>query len=523
LSQLFDEALAFMRSHLKAERLLVLFRESPDEPFTAWATRGVDPNSSHAPISMTVVDKVVESRQTLLSSDARRDPKLLESSSLLLSDVRAVLCVPLLGRDGQVRGILYADHRMATVSFTRQDAERLSEYARKLEQRLDEPASPGPPAARARSEPVRVRETSSPTRSTPSQPSADPPPGSSTGPRLSGRAMVILLRSLATLMAAGIPIGRALSVLAKQSEEKKAAEVCLLTRSIVDAGMPLSQALSRSSPSFTSFQLRLVKVGEATGQLVQVLQQLADYEESQRAMRMKLLSVLTYPLLLFGICLVMMMVGAPILLKGQLDLLAQLGTQPPMITRMVFALTDIRVILVMAAIPLLGGPFLLAYLRTPAGKLLLYRLLMRIPKIGHLIRLMGAAHFGEALAVQIRVGLGLLEALPNAAAASGNPVLEQAIPKTIEAAKDGRNLQQSLGLTEFFPRGFLLVLRAGEESGSVPETLQWLSRMYQLELEAALEMAAAALEPLLMMLMGVAAAIVALATLLPMVEVVQSL
>lgn len=509
-----------MRSHLKAERLLVLFRESPDEPFTAWATRGIDPNSTHAPISMTVVNKVVDTRQALLSSDARRDPKLLESSSLLLSDVRAVLCVPLLGRDGQVRGILYADHRMATVTFTRQDADRLSEYARELEQRLDEPDSPGP---RAQIEPKRDRDTPASTRSTPSPSAADLPSGTSTGPRLSGRAMVILMRSLATLMAAGIPIGRALSVLAKQSEEKKAAEVCLLTRSIVDAGMPLSQALSRSSPSFTSFQLRLVKVGEATGQLVQVLQQLADYEESQRAMRMKLLSVLTYPLLLFGICLVMMMVGAPILLKGQLDLLAQLGTQPPMITRMVFALTDIRVILVMVAIPLLGGPFLLAYLRTSAGKLLLCRLLLRIPKIGHLIRLMGAAHFGEALAVQIKVGLGLLEALPNAAAASGNPVLEQAIPKTIEAAKDGRSLQQSLSLTEFFPRGFLLVLRAGEESGSVPETLQWLSRMYQLELEAALEMAAAALEPLLMMLMGVAAAIVALATLLPMVEVVQSL
>ncbi len=511
-----------MRSHLKAERLLVLFRESPDEQFTAWATQGIDTNSSHAPISMTVVDKVAESRQTLISSDARRDPKLLESSSLLLSDVRAVLCVPLLGRDGQVRGILYADHRMATVSFTRQDAERLGEYARELEQRLDEPDIPVPPLARARSEPGREREAAA--RSAPSPSSADPPSQTSNGPRLSGRAMVILLRSLATLMAAGIPIGRALSVLAKQSEEKKAAEVCLLTRSIVDAGMPLSQALSRSSPSFTSFQLRLVKVGEATGQLVQVLQQLADYEESQRGMRMKLLSVLTYPLILFGICLVMMMVGAPILLKGQLDLLAQLGTQPPVITRMVFALTDIRVILAMLAIPLLGGPFFLAFLRTPAGKLFLCRLLMGIPKLGHLIRLMGAAHFGEALALQIKVGLGLLDALPNAAAASGNPVLEQAIlSKTIKAAKDGSTLQQSLEVAEFFPRGFLLVLKAGEESGSVPETLQWLARMYQLELEAALEMAAAALEPLLMMLMGVAAAIVALASLLPMVEVVQSL
>ena len=74
-----------------------------------------------------------------------------------------------------------------------------------------------------------------------------------------------------------------------------------------------------------------------------------------------------------------------------------------------------------------------------------------------------------------------------------------------------------------FPRGFLLTLKAGEQSGSLPETLDWLARMYELELEALLEMTTAMLEPLLMMLMGIAGALVALGTLLPMVRVIQSL
>ncbi len=332
-----------------------------------------------------------------------------------------------------------------------------------------------------------------------------------------------MMRSLATLMGAGIPIGRAMSVLAKQADEKAMADVCRLALNIVEGGQPLSLALYRSSPAFSTFQLRLIRVGEASGQLVHVLQQVASFEERQRALKMRVLSVLTYPLALFAFCMLMMLVGVPLLLKGQLQLLQELGTEPPLITRMLFALTDMRVVLLIVAIPLLGIPLLNAHFKTPGGRLNLYRFLLRLPRFGILVRMLGAARFAQALALQLRVGMGLLEALPNAVSVSGNPVLEHELPTIMAAVRDGRPVAQSLELARFFPRSFLLPLKAGEASGSLPDTLDWLARLYQMELEALLEMTAAALEPLLMMLMGVAGAIVALGTLLPMVRVIQSL
>lgn len=332
-----------------------------------------------------------------------------------------------------------------------------------------------------------------------------------------------MLRSLATLMAAGIPIGRALDVLAKQADEKSMGDVCRLALTIVEGGQPLSAALYKSSPAFSIFQLRLIRVGEASGQLVHVLQQVAAFEERQRALRMRVLSVLTYPLALFAFCMVMMLVGVPLLLKGQLQLIQELGAEPPLLTRILFAVTDVRVLLVLVAIPLLVGPVLVSHLRTPAGQLSLYKLLLRLPRFGILVRMLAAARFAQALALQLRVGLGLLEAVPNAISVSGNPVLEDHLPTLMAAIKDGRTLALSLELTRFFPKGFLLTLKAGEASGSLPDTLDWLARLYQIELEALLEMTAAALEPVLMMLMGVAGAFVALGTLLPMVRVIQTL
>lgn len=332
-----------------------------------------------------------------------------------------------------------------------------------------------------------------------------------------------MMRSLATLMAAGIPIGRAMAVLAKQSDEKAMADVCRLVLNIVEGGQPLSTALYKSSPVFTNFQLRLIRVGEASGQLVAVLQQVASFEERQRALQMRVLSVLTYPICLFIFCMLMMLVGVPILLKGQLKLLADIGSEPPLLTKLLFSLADVRFVLVLSAIILLGIPLLISHFKTPKGHLALYRFLLRVPRLGTLVRMLAAARFAQALALQLRVGMGILEALPNALVVSGNPVLEDQQRTIMAALKDGQTIAQCLERCGFFPRSFVLPLRAGEASGSLPSTLDWLARLYQTELESLLEMTAAALEPILMMLMGIAGAIVALGTLLPMVRVIQSL
>lgn len=518
LRRLFEDAVTFMRNFLRAERIMVVFRNRAGD-LVMRAAHGLEVTRLElAPVSLGIVDKVVATRQPVISADAQRDPEL-ESSSLLISGVRSVLCVPILARDQSVQGVLYADHRVDDLCFGRPDLVRISSYAREMERRLDrlegeEPPPPvqAPPPPLPAPPPAPPRPTAAPVA----------PPGRPLQ-RLDHRTLVVTLRSLSSLMNAGIPIGRALHVLESQSESAAARQVALAVRLDVEGGMPLSTALSRASSSFSAFHLRLIKVGEATGGLVEVLEKLSLYEERRRAFQLRVISSLTYPIALFVLCFILMVAGAPYLLRGQLKVIEQLGGEVPWLTRMVFALADLRVVFGLIALPLVVTGGLAWWARTPSGSRGWNRFLLALPRLGGLFRLTAVTRFAQSLSLQLRVGVSLLEAVPNAAAASGSPVLQDACQVTLARLREGGDLRRSLEASGFFPRGFLVVVGAGEESGKVTDTLAWVARLYETELEAALEMAAAALEPMMMMLMGMAAAVVALATLLPMVKVVQTL
>lgn len=520
LRRLFEDAVTFMRNFLRAERVMVVFRNRAGD-LVMRAAHGLEVTRLElAPVSLGIVDRVIASRQPVLSADAQRDPEL-ESSSLLISGVRSVLCVPIMARDQSVQGVLYADHRVDDLCFGRPDLVRISSYAREMERRLDRLEGEEPPV---------LVQASAPLPPPPAPPApARPAPAAPVAPvvrslvRLDHRTLVVMLRSLSSLMNAGIPIGRALHVLESQSESAAARQVAQAVRLEVEGGFPLSTALSRASSSFSAFHLRLIKVGEATGGLVEVLEKLSVYEERRRAFQLRVISSLTYPIALFALCFILMVAGAPYLLRGQLRVIEQLGGEVPWLTRMVFALADLRVVLGLILLPVVTVGLLAWWAGTPSGARGWNRFLLALPRLGGLFRLTAVTRFAQSLALQLKVGVSLLDAVPNAAAASGSPVLQDACQITMARLREGGDLRSSLEATGFFPRGFLVVVGAGEESGKVSETLAWVARLYETELEAALEMAAAALEPMMMMLMGMAAAVVALATLLPMVKVVQTL
>jgi type II secretory pathway component PulF len=195
----------------------------------------------------------------------------------------------------------------------------------------------------------------------------------------------------------------------------------------------------------------------------------------------------------------------------------------PLLTRILFFFSDGRVVLAIGAglVALFFG--FGSWVRTPAGRYQFDRLMLEMPRVGRLWRLVAVAHFAQALALQMKVGVSLLEAVPAAGAAAGSPVLEKRLKRSVEALREGCSLEASLECADFFPRAFLATVHAGEEAGNVALTLEWLARMTTVELEAVLEMAAAALEPLMMLAMGIMAALVCLGTLLPMVKLVQNL
>jgi type IV pilus assembly protein PilC len=152
-----------------------------------------------------------------------------------------------------------------------------------------------------------------------------------------------------------------------------------------------------------------------------------------------------------------------------------------------------------------------------------YRRALLLPGLGKALKNLATARFARSLAIGYRVGLPVTEALTLAAQNTGSPVLEAGIPAAVENLLDGASLADCLASVEFFPPLMVHSLKAAEESGQVDGMMEWTARLYDLGLESSLQSFLAMIEPGLMLSMGILVGLVLLATLLPMVNVLQSL
>jgi type II secretory pathway component PulF len=308
--------------------------------------------------------------------------------------------------------------------------------------------------------------------------------------------------SLSVLYWAGVPIDRCLHLL---GEEGLAQEV--------RSGSSLSAAMKKR-PDFSPFQLQLVRVGEKTGSLPLVLANLADHQERADELNRKVRATLTYPAVVLAASLAMVLLGPPFLMRGQFELLRSHGQEPPLISRLMLALSHPAWwLLALAAVVALAR-----WLKTERSRLVLQRL----PAVGPLLRCLALARFSEALSQLLRSGVLLSEALPLAASVSANRELEESIPRGLDALREGGSLSQSLEATGFFPRPYLAMIEVGENVGKLPDLTAWMASLYRLELQLGLDRFTALLEPAVLLVLGVLVGAMLLATLLPILSTLNT-
>jgi len=359
-------------------------------------------------------------------------------------------------------------------------------------------------------------------RTSPAPPRKEPEPAYAT--RAQGRLKPLTVsqqsqffRSLATMLAAGLPLAQGVSALGRGAADPTVAAACEELARRLQRGQALSAALA-GVELFPPFTVRLVSVGERAGSLDRVLAEAADYQERALTMRMRLKSALIYPLFVLAVSLVLIVVGPGYLLKGQFQLLSSLGGHLPALTVVLARVSRV-----------VGSPWFFVPAALGCGWLLrsqrsrLPAWFLAVPAFRRLARAWGAAQFARCLAVQLRAGLPLVESLEAAAGVLDHPELRRRLPRAVEALRQGEDVRSCLAGLEFFPRGFLEMVAVGEQVGRLDAMLEWLARLNEEQAEYELEALVSLLEPLVMMLLGTLAALVMLATMLPTVRLLETL
>lgn len=334
-----------------------------------------------------------------------------------------------------------------------------------------------------------------------------------------------VLEQLGTLLKAGLPLDRALAIVAELPESTQARTILEQVRQAVRSGSSLSTALSQAQSPFSPVALNLVRAGETAGTLPQNLLQAAAYLAQGARLKGKLINALIYPCILM-LTVMLAIVFLIVAVVPQFEtLFASLGASLPWYTQAVLTLsTFLRTYGIYVAI----GFAVLAALgfqhgRQPAVRLRWDTRLLQAPIIGPLWQKAEVARFCASLSVMLGQGVPMLGALGYSGAILQNRHLRQVVDAARTQVKAGQGLASSLGREPGFPHMALQMMQAGEESGQLPVMLAEVASAYELQTDQASTRLLAVLVPALTLLMTAVVALVILAVLLPVYDLTGNL
>lgn len=335
------------------------------------------------------------------------------------------------------------------------------------------------------------------------------------------REMAAFCRQLATMVRAGIPIARALTLLAGGVDGTTLRPILRAALERVEAGQSLVEAFRPHVDRLPLGFLPLLAAGEASGTLDDVLLRMADLFERTYARQQKVRSALTYPAIVSTVALGLIVFMLTYVVPNFATLYTGLKAPLPGTTLWLFHVSKglQAHLLPLALALLLLLPLILILLRQPRLAGPRQDLLRRLPVVGRVVEAMSLAQVANTLGNVLRAGVPILEGLQLAARAAGPGQLQRQLERVLESVRGGQGLAPSLEAVGGFPALFLEMLRAGEESGSVDDMLGRVAQYYELEAEEGVRRLTTLLEPLLVLVLGGVVALVIIAILIPMYSV----
>lgn len=346
------------------------------------------------------------------------------------------------------------------------------------------------------------------------------------GGGVKSKELAIFTRQFSVMIDAGLPLVQCLEILAGQQENKTFQKILTGVRGSVEGGATLSSSMKQFEKVFDPLYYNMVEAGETGGILDTILQRLSSYIEKNVKLKRAVKSAMIYPVSVLGIA-----TGVIALLLWKVvpifvTLFAGLGADLPLPTRIVIGLSDFvgSIWGLLILVVLVGGGIGLSFWhRTPQGRLAIDAAILKLPVLGMLMRKIAVARFTRTLGTLISSGVPILEGLDITARTSGNAVVERAISKTRKAVEAGRSLVDPLKETEVFPGMVTQMIAVGEQTGAMDAMLQKIADFYEEEVDAAVKDLLTALEPVMIVFLGLVVGGIVISMYLPLFSLIGKL
>ncbi len=330
---------------------------------------------------------------------------------------------------------------------------------------------------------------------------------------------------LYTMIDAGIPLTRALESVATQT---KSPRLQAATRQVIEAinkGLSFSEALRRHPRVFPSFLVHMVEVGEVGGVLDEMLSKVAEYFETQVERRSRILSAISYPLVLLTGCVGILFFLVLFLIPRLFGLFENMGARMPATTVILINVAQfLRAYSVLVGLGLVG--LVVAwklYTRRPSGRYLRDRMLLELPIVGSVVSRIVLSRFAHSLAIMVNSGVPLLSALRVVREIVGNAVIERTVDRIIETVSEGGQVQDELKRHRYIHDMVTNMVAVGEETGALGAMLEKVSSYYDREVNTAINNLTKVVEPVLLVFMAGVVGFIAISILDPITDLITTI
>ena len=343
--------------------------------------------------------------------------------------------------------------------------------------------------------------------------------------KVSSKNVAVFVRQFSVMIDAGLPLVQCLEILGNQEEDRNFAATILQTRSDVESGASLADAMQKHPKVFDALFTNMIAAGEAGGILDTILKRLATYIEKAVKLKSQVKSALIYPIAVIVIAVLVVGVILWKVIPTFAALFSGLGAELPLPTRVVIGLSDFLVAFmpfIIVGIVAIGWG-VRQYYSTTAGKTVIDGIMLKLPILGLILRKIAVARFCRTLGTLLSSGVPILDGLDITARTSGNSVIEAAVLRTRTSIERGETISAPLKETGVFPAMVTQMISVGETTGALDTMLSKIADFYEDEVDTAVAGLLTLLEPVMIAFLGVVVGGIVIAMYLPIFDLISKL